>query len=140
MATAEDYCGIWKLRIREGSEKIDRAYPLDNLVTIGVDDRGEHILAWADVDGMIHVLAGLVPDQGELIKKGGQDLATGQLWDITIRHSSTSKISLIQAEVLAHPVQPVKSRSPLGEDNLSGNWGAEAHTPPPVPPATFAAP
>jgi hypothetical protein len=137
MATPEDYCGIWTFKGSAGPSA-DKAYPFDGQVKIeSLAGGGEELrVVWTDSDQVDHTLTGLTLNElGHLTATNVRDLATDLCWSITIQPSSTWKNRRIQATVKA------AGGVDVGEGDLSGTWGAEAHTsPPPVPPATFAAP
>lgn len=127
MATPEDYCGTWTFKGSMGPNA-DKAYPLESQVRIeSLTGGGEELrMVWTDFDQVDHELTGLTLNElGHLIATNATDVATGRSWSITIQHSGTWKKRRIQATVKS------AAGPGVGEGDLSGTWGAEAHTPPP---------
>lgn len=123
MATAEYYCQTWIFNEASGFKTVTQAYPLGNTVTIGKQIGGKFMLAWADLQDVLHVLGDLTLDvDGCLVgsPSGTMDLYTGSLWAIKI--SAKEELRQIRATV-----SPINCHDCV-EGNLTGAWGAE--TPP----------
>lgn len=116
MSTPEYYCRIWTFTGSNGP-KAQVVYPDRGTMAIGKQPGDRFMLAWTDMDQVLHVLTDLTLQDGNLVAVGIPDLATNDKWTITIQNPGEGKPTILAA---------VSKANSSNEGDLSGNWGAEA--------------